>query len=272
MVDDKSVIGDSVTGIENVVETPCVFCSSTFYVALIAYDDWDNAQPVCLDCYRRNQGAAYVPPQKTYEPSKVASSYDAIADVYDTFYSDPLSKSEDTQVFHELTPDFLTGRVLDLGCGTGWLLDHNRISTSQYLGLDISSGMLEKAKKKHPRHKFILGDMTSSVSGQWSDNIPQVFQTIVSVYGCLSYCGDPDEAVRNIARYLSPDGQFMVMAFGPEYYDVNRVFTVTKVEAPKARLYSIDALTELFQRCGLEVEKSFQIASWAVVKGRKGWQ
>ena len=46
------------------------------------------------------------------------------------------------------------GRILDLGCGTGLLYDYllGLGWTGEYVGLDLSAGMLEKAKMRGPQH------------------------------------------------------------------------------------------------------------------------
>lgn len=54
-------------------------------------------------------------------------------------------------------------RLLDLGCGVGLLLDymkdHALDSICSYTGLDISSRMIEAARKRHADAKFIIQDI-----------------------------------------------------------------------------------------------------------------
>jgi SAM-dependent methyltransferase len=50
----------------------------------------------------------------------------------------------------ELLGPLVNGRsVLDLGCGTGWLLDH--CGPLSYVGVDASGPMLAELGRKHPR-------------------------------------------------------------------------------------------------------------------------
>ncbi len=52
-------------------------------------------------------------------------------------------------------------RLLDVGCGTGRLLDAIKTSNRKdidYRGVDLSPALLEAAKKKHPEVEFICGD------------------------------------------------------------------------------------------------------------------
>jgi SAM-dependent methyltransferase len=51
--------------------------------------------------------------------------------------------------------------LLDIGCGTGRLLDEIKASGRSdidYRGVDLSPALLEVAKKKHPQFEFICGD------------------------------------------------------------------------------------------------------------------
>ena len=55
---------------------------------------------------------------------------------------------------------FLVGkgqRILDLGCGTGQLLD--ALKPSYGLGVDLSANMVDIAQKKYPNLEFIQGDI-----------------------------------------------------------------------------------------------------------------
>jgi len=56
--------------------------------------------------------------------------------------------------------------VIDLGCGTGWLLDHCK--PHSYLGIDASAGMLARLIDKHPFAK--VAKATVGDPG-WTDEI-----------------------------------------------------------------------------------------------------
>lgn len=85
--------------------------------------------------------------------------YDAVADRYDHHFHRPQDRWEDERLASLLRP-YVEGRhVLDLGCGTGWLLDH--LSPASYLGVDESMPMLERLAAKHPTaltHKATIGE------------------------------------------------------------------------------------------------------------------
>ena len=66
--------------------------------------------------------------------------YDKFADRYDRFYSGPDVEAEDRvwlEELRQLGPVVDTGEVIDIGCGTGALLDHIQDGT-RYLGIDAA--------------------------------------------------------------------------------------------------------------------------------------
>ncbi|MFC1710144.1 class I SAM-dependent methyltransferase [Patescibacteria group bacterium] len=56
--------------------------------------------------------------------------------------------------------DFEGKTVLDIGCGFGDIIGHIKKKTNNfdYLGIDIVPEFISTAKKKYPKHKFIVGD------------------------------------------------------------------------------------------------------------------
>jgi SAM-dependent methyltransferase len=138
----------------------------------------------------------------------LSSPYDQIADVYDGCFADEESKQEDRNVIGML-PRHL-GRVLDVGCGTGLLLDY--LSPDQYVGIDPSRGMLAQLKQKHPRYaeNVVWSKFESYFGGR--------YDTIVSLFGSPSYI-DPQALVR-VRAMLNSGGRFFFMFLKPGYRPV----------------------------------------------------
>jgi SAM-dependent methyltransferase len=103
--------------------------------------------------------------------------YDKIADRYDSLYQDRISKSQDLTI--KMCLEKIQGPTLDIGCGTGLLLDLINISPKEYLGIDPSEKMLNIHHRKHPEYQL--------------ENIPMEqfrgggFVNIISLYGSISY-------------------------------------------------------------------------------------
>lgn len=88
--------------------------------------------------------------------------FDRVAAGFDQLYSDKACRAEDRALLRLLRPvvEWSGQSVLDLGCGTGWFLDHG-LSPEFYLGTDISAAMVERANGKHTDRLFVVADAAS---------------------------------------------------------------------------------------------------------------
>ena len=85
--------------------------------------------------------------------------YNHISKIYDGLYQDDESKIIDKYIKNILKIEAVQYYdILDVGCGTGFLLDILDIDTNGYLGIDISPGMIKRAKKKYPKYNFKVSD------------------------------------------------------------------------------------------------------------------
>lgn len=104
--------------------------------------------------------------------------YDDMAEQYDEAYTSPLCEREN-QAVKELLEDCidLERPLLDLGCGTGLLLD--MIEPSIYLGCDPAHNMLDILLDKHP---------TRTVTCARFEDLHNIEgMTVVSLFGSPSY-------------------------------------------------------------------------------------
>lgn len=111
----------------------------------------------------------------------IYSQYDEIAKDYDKLFLDRKSLVENAEVGEMLPP--LSGKVLDIGCGTGILTEIKKVNPRNYIGIDPSMGMLKCFIKKHPKFSNSLINKTFEESEVECDN----FDVIVSLFGSVSY-------------------------------------------------------------------------------------
>ncbi len=164
-------------------------------------------------------------------------AYDRVAGQYDTTFGRPLDLAENQIVFDALAR-FDGLNVLDVGCGTGLYLEHRK--PGFYLGLDISNGMLDKARAKFPHKLFIQGDMAHMGS------LPRApFDVIMSTFGCMSYCLEPWCLAEEVYRLLKPGGHFYFMALGNRYR--SRKTHITNGDTPYMT-YTAKALEDNFKK------------------------
>ena len=91
-------------------------------------------------------------------------------------------------------------RVLELGCGTGELL--NAVKPSTGVGIDFSEGMLKIARQKFPQLDFILADASEFNSNEKFDYI------ILS--DLLSSLWDIQAVIRNIQNFSHPGTKLVI--------------------------------------------------------------
>jgi SAM-dependent methyltransferase len=175
--------------------------------------------------------------------SAVAAAYDAVAAEYDSSYTQKKSIAENRIVLGHLGKfiPLVNGLIADLGCGTGFLLDYLYVEPERYVGIDISSGMIARAKAKHPDYRFEVGRM-ESVSFVDTGSV----ELAVSLFGSFSYA-EPEAAEREIFRILRPGGLFLVMMLGERYQDRGTyILNRANIEVAK-NLYSAKAARHLFR-------------------------
>lgn len=136
--------------------------------------------------------------------------YTEFARIYDSNYSSPECKREDEELMTMISR-FAIGRTLDIGCGTGLYLDYVSVPADQYLGIDPSQGMLDKAKLKHPDHKFERRPFE-----QLDPFTVGRFNTLVALYGVASYIrSDRYELITDLTKR---EGTYFLMAYKDDYF------------------------------------------------------
>ncbi|HLM89048.1 MAG TPA: class I SAM-dependent methyltransferase [Streptosporangiaceae bacterium] len=92
------------------------------------------------------------------------ASYDAVADSYADLTRHLLDETPEERAVLAMFADMVRaqggGTVADVGCGPGRITAHLRQLGVDAFGIDLSSGMIEVARRDHPGIRFALGSMT----------------------------------------------------------------------------------------------------------------
>ncbi|MEO5826307.1 MAG: methyltransferase domain-containing protein [Gemmatimonadales bacterium] len=152
--------------------------------------------------------------------------YDGLAETYDRRWPQYIARSmaETLARFPPGTPDV----VLDVGAGTGMLLDRLREKhpTAHLFGADFSRGMLAVARNRLGRGALLVaGDAVFLPFGTAS------FDVVVSS-SSLHYWADPARGFRELARMLRPGGYLVVTDWCHDYLTCRLLDRVLRVTDP----------------------------------------
>ena len=97
------------------------------------------------------------------DPTPLSASYDRVAADYTARIADELAgKPLDRALLHAFAEQVgALGPICDLGCGPGHVAAFLAAAGSAVEGIDLSSGMIEQARRRYPGLAFREGDMRS---------------------------------------------------------------------------------------------------------------
>jgi len=167
-----------------------------------------------------------------YDTIPIPTDYDLFADIYDEEYKDYHASVGDIEFYKSFSRS-VTTPILDLCCGTGRIAIELAQAGSQVVGIDISSGMLSKAKAKtqalpeddQKRLTFICADIRDYKLEMRFDFAYIGFRSFM----LLLDVQDQEDALRNIISHLNPGGILVVSLFVPKIEKL----TVYKTTSPE---------------------------------------
>lgn len=96
---------------------------------------------------------------------------------------------------------WLSGRVLDYGCGSGALADV--VDADRYVGYDIDTMSINQARQLHPAHQFTLDKPRE-----------ESFDTVASL-AVIEHMRQPDVFVRRLAGLCKHSGHIVLTTPNP---------------------------------------------------------
>jgi ubiquinone/menaquinone biosynthesis C-methylase UbiE len=134
--------------------------------------------------------------------SKSAQYYD---EIYASVDKDYAAEADKTRTIIQKYKQSKGKALLDVACGTGvhagYLSKYYQVE-----GLDLDSGLLAVAKKKHPKIRFHQGDMTNFDLGRQFDAVVCLFSSI----GYVKTKARLQKAIKTMSRHLLPGGVLLI--------------------------------------------------------------
>lgn len=155
------------------------------------------------------------------DQESVKKHFDNIAHLYDKYKSwNPYYHKLIEKIYIKIIPP--KQKVLEIGCATGDLL--NILKPEFGVGIDISSKMIEIAKKKYPSLNFINSSYEDFKTNDKFDYI------ILS--NLLEHIYDINKLFQKINSFCNPDAKIIITTPNPLWEPVYRFSSRIKLKAP----------------------------------------
>ena len=137
---------------------------------------------------------------------RTAEVFDSREVVADYAHRTALTPAEEVVLAPVLRPGL---RILDLGVGTGRTTASLSRHADRYVGLDLSPGMIEVARQRHPTLELLEGDATDL--RRFED---AAFDLVVFSYNGIDYLASADDRARCLdeSRRVLEDGGHLVLS------------------------------------------------------------
>jgi len=154
--------------------------------------------------------------KERYTMNRGQDAYDDFyAGIYDLLYkTDERAKYEAQQIVLATQPDTEFSRFLDIGCGTGCLVETVRGLGYQVVGVDKSAAMIRAGQAKRASCELVKGDAQDSMSFDRG-----AFTHILCMNGTIYEFRDKVTFFRNCAHWLRAGGYLALHLVDPSKFD-----------------------------------------------------
>jgi len=129
---------------------------------------------------------------------RIQTNYEAMADDFYTHEEAGRRRSADS-ILKYLKKLNKKGKMLDVGCATGYLLDQARKQGWEVYGVELSAWAVDYAKNKLQLPNITQGSLKDA-------NYPENFFDVVILKDVIEHLTDPKETLEQVRHVLKPSG------------------------------------------------------------------
>lgn len=182
---------------------------------------------------------------------ELVKTYDLIAQAYAERYGNELEyKPYDRDMLRRFARSVPAPGVCDLGCGSGHIGAHLQALGLQVIGVDLSPGMVDEARRRYPQVHFEVGDMLDLRLEEGS------LGGIVALYSIIHLRREElGDAFRAMNRVLKPGGLLLV-AFHRGRGEIHEEEELGFPVSFDCTLFEPDEVAGAMERAGLAVTET----------------
>lgn len=171
--------------------------------------------------------------------------FNAYARYYDLLYNDKAYHSESAYI-HSIIKQYVPNAksVLELGSGTGAHAEHIASYGYSVHGIDLSSGMVEKANQRKLKLSPEIGSRIAFETGDIRDiRTQEKYDVVISLFHVMSYQTSNDDILKvfeTAAVHLNPGGVFIFdYWFGPSVLTQKPEVKIKRMEDDRSEILRI---------------------------------
>ena len=157
---------------------------------------------------KKYSGMQVLEKMKSFHPEElnVDTTYNKVAELYDNVFQDIKVRKDEWKWICKHFPESKEITVVDIGCGNGALLKELSGRIKEGVGMDLSTGIIEKAKRLNANSKNIS---FKAIDGPFLKMEDQSVDVVISLLSFRYLDWDP--LMDEIKRILKPGGKVLIV-------------------------------------------------------------
>ena len=179
--------------------------------------------------------------------------FDSHADDWDKLRSLHVAESEVEAAIARALGDKPVGALIDIGTGTGRMLELFGRAARRALGVDRSPEMLRLARVKLAQAGIQSAELRQG--DMYALPLPDASADVIILHQVLHYAQAPAHAIAEAGRVLAPGGRLLIVDFAPHEREELR-----ETDAHQRLGFADPAISSWFEGAGLKAERSEHLA------------